>query len=442
MLGHPAREELALGEASALRLARRPLGLVERRAVSLRGRIRAATGDLPGAFWALWWGFLVNRAATFVAAFLAIYLVRERGFEVEAAGRVVALYGLGTALAAPVGGALADRYGRRATMVGGLLGGALTIVALALARAPALLAVLAFLAATCNLYAPAANAAVVDVVPPPERSRAWGLVYWAVNMGMSVGLLLGGLFADRNLPALFVADAATTAAFGVIVLRFVPETRPAGLVPGPALAGLGRAFRDGPFATFLLLHLGALLVFTQWLLGLPLDMAAHGLGPSVFSVLMAANCLGVVVLQPLVSPRLRRHDGAHLLAASALLIGLGFGVNALGGSLPVYAVGTALWTVGEVVGFPVAAALVAELAPPELRGRYQGAFSMTWGLTMALSPILGGEIFGRWGGRTLWLACLALAAAVALGHLAAGGPRRRRLAARREEAVPGGAAAA
>jgi len=398
--------------------------------LSLRASLRAAAGGLSSVFWTLWWGLLVNRLASFVVSFLAIYLVRDRGFSAAAAGWAVSLYGVGVTAAGPLGGLLADRLGRRATMVGGLAAGALSVATLALVRHPVLLSAAAFsAAATGELYRPAMAAAVADVVPPPDRARAFGLVYWAVNLGLAFGLLAAGLFADRSLPALFLADAATTAVFATLVLLRVPETRPAGAAHEPALPGLARVFRDGPFTAFLLLHLMALVVFAQWQLGLPLDMAAHGLGPGTFAVLMAVNCAGVVVLQPLLAPRLRRFDGARLLAVSALLFGLGYGVNALEAGLPGYVLGTALWTVGEVIGFPVASALVADLAPAELRGRYQGAYAMTWGLALTLSPIFGGQTFTRLGGRALWLACLALALLVAAGHLAAAGGRRRRLAA-------------
>jgi MFS family permease len=179
---------------------------------------------------------------------------------------------------------------------------------------------------------------------------------------------------------------------------------------------------------FLGLHLAVLLVFTQFQLAAPLDYAAHGVGPLAFSLIMALNGLGVVVLQPLLSDRLRRHDGARVLALSSLLIGLGFGLNALAGSLPAYVAGAALYTVGEVLGFPVASAIVADLAPADLRGRYQGAFSMAWGMAFTLSPLLGGQVLHRLGGEVLWLGCLVTGVVVAALHLAAGPARRRRLA--------------
>src|SRR5262249_28769204 len=193
-------------------------------------------------------------------------------------------------------------------------------------------------AATGDTFRPAHSAAVADVVPAPDRARAYGLVYWAVNFALSVGLVIGGLVAEHSYLALFLADAATSLSAALVVLLRVPETRPKAVVHQSALRGLVTTFADGPFLSFLLLQGAALVVFLQWQLALPLDMSTHGLGPSAYAFLMALNCAGVVVLQPLLSPRLDRVDAALLLAASAALFGLGFGVNAIGGNLVVYGV--------------------------------------------------------------------------------------------------------
>ena len=398
--------------------------------MSLRQRFHAAVGGLPPVFWTIWWGLVVNRLASFVLAFLSIYLVRERGFSPAQAGRVLALYGVGMTIAGPLGGLLADRVGRRATMVVALVLGATAVGSLSVARAPALLAAFAFLSAAAgDMYRPAMSAAVADVVPPADRNRAYGLVYWAVNLALSVGLFLGGLVAERSITALFLADAGSSIAAAAIILLRVRETRPTHLVHEPAVRGMAKVFSDGPFVSFLVLHLAALTVFTQWQLALPIDMAAHGLGPSAYAFLMALNCLGVVFLQPLLSPKLHRFDAARLLALSALLFGAGYGVNAAGGNLVVYAIGTTLWTVGEVVGFPAASTMVANLAPPALRGRYQGAFSMAWGAAFTISPLAAGEVMQRFGARSLWLLCLVVALAVSVGHVLTADSRRRRLVA-------------
>ncbi len=401
--------------------------------VPLASRLRAALGGLPPVYWALLAGMFVNRLASFVATFLGLYLVRARGFTPDEAGPVVALFGVGVLVAAPLGGVLADAIGRRRTMLLSLASGSVSVAALGFLRSPGALAAFTFLAsATSELYRPAMNAAVADVVPPADRGRAWGLSYWAMNLGWVFGLALGGFLASRSYTALFLADAATTLSFAAIVLRRVPETRPAGTRAHSPLAGLALVLRDGPFVVFLVLHLAALSIFVQFQFALPLDMDAKGLGPGLFAAVMVVNGLGVVVLQPVQAALLARREGSRLLAASALFVGLGFGANALAGALPplpVYVAAGLLWTVGEVVGFPVAAALVADLAPPDLRGRYQGAFSMCWGVAFVLAPVVGGRVLTRFGPTALWLGCLAVAAAVAGGHLAAAPARRRRLAA-------------
>ena len=160
------------------------------------GRFRAAVGGLPPAFWTLWAGLLVNRLASFVATFLALYLVRERGFAPDEAGRVVALFGAGVLVSGPLGGTLADLVGRRATMLVSLCSGAAVAGTIGFLRSPSWLAVFTFLAAATNeLYRPAMNAAITDVVPAGDRARAWGITYWAANLGWSFGLALGGVAA-------------------------------------------------------------------------------------------------------------------------------------------------------------------------------------------------------------------------------------------------------
>lgn len=401
---------------------------------------------LSPVFWILFWATLVNRAASFVAVFLALHLTQTLGISESTAGWIVGCWGFGSWMASPAAGVLADRVGRRPTMLLGLVANGATVVAIALVSSPTALLGLAFLGgATQQLYFPASNAAVADVVPPAERQRAYGLLYWAVNLGLAIGFAVGGLVPGRYLWLLFIVDACTTLICASLIAWRVPETRPAGAHHEPVLAGLARVGRDGTFLIFTGLHLAALVVFTQFQLALPLDMNSHGQGSRAFAWLMAFNCAGVVVLQPWLTPRLRRFDGSRLLAVSAVLFGAGYGLNAvvpglagwvaelgLGGAGPwrlaLYLAGSAFWTVGEVVGFPVASSLVADLAPATLRGRYQGAFAMVWGMAMTLSPVLGGLVIDRLGGPVLWVLCLAVGIVVGAGHLIAAPARRRRLA--------------
>ncbi|MET7611984.1 MFS transporter, partial [Streptomyces seoulensis] len=81
----------------------------------------AAGPVLPRAFWWLWTATLVNRLGGFVVVFLSLYVTLDRGYSASFAGLVTTLYGVGGAVGSVVGGLLADRLGRRTTLLGAQL---------------------------------------------------------------------------------------------------------------------------------------------------------------------------------------------------------------------------------------------------------------------------------------------------------------------------------
>jgi MFS family permease len=166
-------------------------------------------------------------------------------------------------------------------------------------------------------------------------------------------------------------------------------------------------------------------VFQQSSTTFPLDMSAHGVSKATFGVILGLNGVLIVLLQPVLGPLLVRRDRSKTLAAGALLVGLGFGLNAIASVAPLYALGVVVWTVGEIGVLPVASSVVADLAPRELRGRYQGAFGLAFGVATFLAPPLGTVILQRFGSAALWAGCLTLGGAVAVGHLLLGPALRR-----------------
>ncbi|WP_141333068.1 MFS transporter [Myxococcus sp. AB025B] len=399
--------------------------------------VHEMAGGLPRTYWVLWVGTLVNRLGSFVVPFLALYLTRERGFSVEQAGLTVSLYGVGAVIASPLGGMLADRVGRRLTLAGGLWLGSVGMLLLGFAREPTSIALAAFcLGILGELYRPAVSAAVADVVTPEDRQRAFGLLYWVINVGFAVALPLAGLMVRFGYVTLFVADAITTFTYGCCIWWLLPETRPArtasedAQAPG-ALRSLLTPFLDPSFVAFALPILGVAIIFHQSQVSLPLDLSARGLSEAQFGAVLSVNGLLIVALQPL-SHRLLKHlRRAHSLALAAALTGLGFGLHALTGNVALAALAVAIWTLGEMAQAPVAPSVVADLAPTRLRGSYQGAYHMLWGLASSAAPALGGRVLGRAGTSALWLGCLVLGLACAAWQLAIAPARRRRLDAQR-----------
>ena len=96
-------------------------------------RQRLAEG-IPRAFWALLAGTFVTKAGSFVVPMLFIYLTQARGLSLAAAGTTVSLFGVGSLVGSLLGGILADRIGRRATMLASLVLSAVFMLALGAAN--------------------------------------------------------------------------------------------------------------------------------------------------------------------------------------------------------------------------------------------------------------------------------------------------------------------
>jgi MFS family permease len=276
---------------------------------------------LPRAFWFLWGGTIVNRLGGFVIPFLTLYLTGPRGLPVGQAALMVSLFGAGSFTASLIGGELADRLGRRPVMLTSFFVAPVAMLIAGWSRAvPAIAAATLLLGFFTDLYRPAVNAAVADMVPAQDRPRAYGYIYWAINLGAAAAPILAGWMARTNYLLLFVGDALTTFVFGVIVLLRVPETRPAQLVSGPHvhLGARARALLSEPI---LLVFAGLALVFgTIYMQGhvtLPVDMVANGLTPQQYALAVAFNGALIVVLGSATTPPTGL---LHAMAASSVLL--------------------------------------------------------------------------------------------------------------------------
>jgi MFS family permease len=379
---------------------------------------RAVIGGLPRSYWLLWFAILVNRLGTFVVPFLYLYLTRTQQMSVARAALTVALYGIGSTFSGPVGGLLADRLGRRQTLILGQCAGAVAMATLGLVHVPAVLPALTLVVGFVGeLYRPAASAMIADVVGPELRVRAYGLLHWANNLGFAVGLLLAGVMAERSFLLLFLGDAATTLLCAAIVWCWVAESRPTFATPsGRALGALVLPLRDRRFAAIWLLAMLTASIYFQFATTLPEALARHGITLAEYGTLTSLTCLVITVVQPFAPALLQRAPRAQVLAAACLLIAVGFGAVGVFSTLPQFMVAALIWTFGEIGYVAVMPSMVAALAPPERRGGYQGCYQMAWGLASFAGPALGGLVLQRLGAGWLWGGCFVLGVCLAIGH--------------------------
>ncbi|MEU9507691.1 MFS transporter [Micromonospora sp. NPDC048170] len=438
---------------------------------ALRRWLDDTAGGLPATFWYLWAGLLINRAGAFAMLFLSLYLTDARGASEALTGAVVGAYGLGGAAGVLLGGVLADRWGRRSTLLAAHLATAGLMVGLAFSRHLVMIAALAALVGVAHsMPSPAFVAAIVDVVPERRRSRAFNLQFWAFNLGMAMASLLAGVLAEASFVALFLVDAAATLLAAAVIAWKVPETLPRrhasrapildtsrsgrteniqDLRPGPVdggavtlrragrqrQPGLHTALTDRTFLTFVGLTFVLAVLTMQTSTIMPLAMRSDGLRPSAYGAVVALGGVLIVLGQLFVPRLIERHRKDRVLAVSTALLALGFATLAFADDVAVYLAAAVVWTVGQMLAAPPNAQINADLAPLELRARYQSVFYLAFPAASFVAPTLGGvslQYLGDWH----WLIVGGLGLLAAGCHLLAGPPRERRVAALRQLSTP------
>jgi MFS family permease len=377
-------------------------------------------------------GTLVNRLGTMVEPFIGIYLTQARGMSLAAAGLVMTMFGVGSLLSQPFAGWLADHFGRRVTLSGAMVATAVTFIALGYTTSVhGITVAMLVLGLVVDAYRPASQALVADLVSPEDRPRAFGLLFWAVNLGFSIAMVAGGWLAEAGFTTLFWIDAVTCLIFGVLVWRAIPETRPdrAEATPGR----FADVLRDKAMVAFFVISLIFAFVYLQAYTTLPLAMSDQGMPTSAYGMAMAVNGLLIVIVQPVTNTWMSRRDPSAVLAVGFSVVGVGLALTAFVSSTPGYAVTVAVWTLGEVVTAGVAGAIVATLAPAHLRGRYSGLYGLAWSAGGMLAPLAGTRLLAV-SPTLLWLVVGGLALLAAAGQLALGPAIRRR--SRTQETAP------
>lgn len=352
---------------------------------------------------------------------MALYLTLERGYSASYAGLVAALHGLGGVVSSIVAGVLADRIGRRPTLLVAHTSTALSVALLGFMQDPVAIAAVGFLVGMAsNASRPAVQAMMADIVRPEDRVRAFALNYWAINLGFALSSMAAGFIAEYSYLAGFLGEAVLTLACAVLVFLRLPESRPvksAGGADGDdERVGLGTVVRNGRFMGVVGLSFLIALIFMQAYVSLPVAMGADGFSSSDFGVAIAVNGVLIVALQIPVTRFIEHRDPRRLLVASSLLAGYGFGLTAFAGSLGLYALAVCVWTLAEIVNAPTQTSLVVRLSPVHGRGRYQGMYTLSWAVAALMAPLMGGWVIDRYGAEWLWAGCALLGTVAALGY--------------------------
>lgn len=350
-----------------------------------------------------------------VLPFMVVYLHEVRDIPLEAVGLLLAYQaGLGIAIVPPIG-ALIDRIGPRlvyassmvALMIGDvLISQATTVLTAAIA--------FTFLGYGFGVIWPATGAMIGNLIPSEQRQRYFGINFTLLNLGIGIGGIVGGQFVDVDRAQTFVTvyllDAVSYVPALIILLWTLRRVGgPVAAMPAdPAVAAPRPSYltmlRDRNLrALLILVAVSALVSYPQLNAGMPAyaravgEISTQGLGYA-----FAANTLVIVLLQLFVLQRIEGHRRTRVAVVMAATWALSWTLLGATSIVPGTVAATILlaacagvFGLGETMLQPTSSAMINDLAPNHLRGRYNALSSLMFSGAFVVGPVVASILIGR-----------------------------------------------
>ncbi len=365
------------------------------------GRIRHPGASFAGLFAVTFCGLLAVGA---VLPVLPRYIHGPLGYGDLAVGVVIGVYAITGLLLRPVAGRLADRWGRKPTvLLGSLLLVASGLLYLPHAGLAGLLAARLVLGAGEGSLYTAGSAWIVDLAPVARRGRVLGLYGLAVWGGLSVGPLAGELIlnaADYTAVWIFAAVVPLLGA-AIATLIADPFTPHSHAEPHPLIAP--EAVRPGLAVGLASVGYATVAAFIV----LMLEARGIGHGATVFAAFAA-----MIVVARLIAGGLPDRFGPTRVAIGAVLIeAAGLVAMALAGSLPVALLGGMAMGAAFSLLNPSLMVIAVGSVSVTARGAAMGTYTAFFDAGVGL----GAPLAGLAAALTDYRGAFLLAAAIAVG---------------------------
>ena len=413
------------------------------------GKIEKIYREYSPKYWTLILASFIDRlGGALIFPFFALYVTERFGVGMIEVGKLFAIFAVSGMAGSVLGGALTDKFGRRAILLFGLVFSALGSVLMGLADRLSLFFVLAaFVGVLGDIGGPARQAMVADLVPEEEkRAEAYGVLRVAANLAVTIGPAIGGLLATRwSYLLLFIIDAIASLSMAVIVLFSLPETKPE-LVEGEERESLLKTFsgyyqvsKDAVFMAFMGASILMVLVYMQMNSTLSVYLRdVHGVSASGFGYILSLNAGMVVLLQFWITRKIGKKPPMLVMAVGTVFYLVGFLMYGFVSQYVMFLLAMVIITIGEMLVVPVSNSVVANLAPADMRGRYMALSEFSYIIPFAVGPLAAGYIMDNFDPNWVWYLCGILAGIAVIAFLMLHGwmTKRERREMEAEEEIP------
>ncbi|CAM3889419.1 MDR family MFS transporter [Mesobacillus thioparans] len=359
--------------------------------------------------WILLSGTVLARGSAFATLpFLAIYLSRNLDLHPVLIGLTIGISPLSGVIGGFLGGHLSDRYGRKPVMISSLFAMSLVYFGFMIAETPGWFIILnALNGLSGSFFEPTGQALIADLTEKSKRMRAFSLRYTAINIGASVGPLLGAYLAVVSAKSAFLVTGIMYFLY-VLILALMMKKYDLGnkSAEGASKVTVASSLRIiGKDKALRYLILGTIIInfgYSQMESNVPQYLESSiANGVFVYSVMLSINAVLVVLLQMPISHFAERFKTMQVMMAGAVFLSLGMLAFSFVSGWITGITAIVFITVGEILIFPSSSYLVDQLATDELRGTYFGAAQFRK-IGHFLGPIAGGFLLKEAGGTILF----------------------------------------
>ncbi len=367
--------------------------------------------EFPRQFWVVvGTSFIDGVGNTMVFPFFALYITQKFDVGMTTAGLLLGTFSVGGLFGGAIGGAFADRFGRKTPILFGLVLSAISNVLLGTANSLSIMFVIAAVGGLIGSVAgPAHGAMIADILPEEKRPEGFGILRVVGNLTWIIGPTIAGFLASISYLTLFLTDAALSCVVAIIVYYFIKETRPekpAGhqeQTMTQTMAGYGRVLRDFPFIAFTLCSILMGIVYLQMYSSLSVYLRDnHGINEQSYGLLMSTSAITVIFFQFWMTRQIKTRPPFLMMALGATFYAIGFALFGFVAGMALFAFSIFIVTIGEMIVVPTSQTIMAGFAPPEFRGRYMAVGSLAWILPAVFGPSLAGLILDNYDPNLLW----------------------------------------
>lgn len=382
--------------------------------------------EFPRTFWVLVGATFIDQiGAALIFPFFSLYITQKFNVGMLQVGELFGIFTLTGMLGSFVGGGLADRFGRRAVVIAGLVISALSSLAMGLVNDLNVFFGLAVVVGLLSSFGgPARQAMIADILPEKKLAEGFGIFRISFNLAVTFGPMLGGLLAGYSFMLLFIADAVCSILMAAIVIAVLPETRPEIDTTRPqesflqTLGGYTRVLRDGLFMGFVGVLSLMLLVYMQMNSTLPVYLRdVHNIPAQGYGYILSMNAAMVVLLQFWFTRRFSGFPPMLVMAFGTAFFVVGFSMYGFTSTYAMFVLAMIIITIGEMIVTPVAQSIAAQFAPADMRGRYMAIYGFGWSVPGALAPLAAGLIMQALDPRWVWYAGGIVATLTVAGYL-------------------------